>query len=422
MHLSSNPTRPPILPLCALLAAACNVTDPPENTGGTDVQAGLCGRGLVVVHTDYQSTNVSLLGVDGEVLSSSFISSGSSATGLSSPLGGDVILPTQSQRGDEIVLLDRYPASVLTWIDVRTGEPTGQMSLATGFSANPHDLIVLSSDKAYVSRYEPNLQHGREPFDRGDDVLVIDPTTLAVVDRIDLAGAMTDAPPGIFARPDKLIQLEDRVLLLLGAYSLDYLTSDSSRVAVLDPDTDTVGDVLILDGMHGCTGMAVSPSGHDVAIACSGEFGGDSISSMAESGIVLLSTQGGIVERRRFPAAKFGQGPVAGSIAYASDTRLVFTTFGQFEEGGQPERQDALVQLDSDRGDFEVLLHSDGEPFSFGDVACAPNCQACFVADAVRHGGVVHRYAVDDRGDLIDREELVVDREIGLPPRDLGWF
>ncbi|PKN46336.1 MAG: hypothetical protein CVU63_07695, partial [Deltaproteobacteria bacterium HGW-Deltaproteobacteria-20] len=72
---------------------ACNVASP-DNTGGTDITAGACGRGLVVVNTDYQSTNVSLVAIDGKVLSTSFLSSASTPPGLSAPLGGDVVVPT----------------------------------------------------------------------------------------------------------------------------------------------------------------------------------------------------------------------------------------------------------------------------------------------------------------------------------------
>lgn len=405
------------LPLCGLIA--CNVAEPPGPTGGTDLPPGACGRGVVVVNTDYQSTNVSLVSVDGQVLSSSFISSASGDVGLSTPLGGDVVLPTEPQASNAIILLDRYPASVLTWVDVASGSPSGQLSVATGFAANPRDVLVLSPNKAYVTRYEPNRDSGRQSFDQGDDVLIIDPAAHTIEGRIDLGPAMDGTDGTYWARPDKLIRAGDRVFLLLGSYSGDYLTSAPSRIATLDPSTDSLAGVTVLDGMHGCSMMALSPSGTELAVGCSGEFGGDSVSSLAESGIVLLSTDGELLERRRFPAAKFGTGPIA-AIAYASDTRLVFTTFGHFEHDGLPERQDSFLQVDADSGEFEVVLHSDGLPFSLGDIRCAPPCGVCFLADASR--GVLHRFSVGADGALNERVEVVVDRDIGLPPRSLGWF
>jgi hypothetical protein len=83
------------------------------------------------VHSDYQSTNVSLLGLDGRALSPLLVSSASASTALSTPLSGDVVLPTMPQAGSELLLLDRFPAAVLTWVDLRTGVPTGQLSVAT---------------------------------------------------------------------------------------------------------------------------------------------------------------------------------------------------------------------------------------------------------------------------------------------------
>lgn len=407
------------LTLCSM--PACNVDAPSDGTGGTDTQPGACGRGLVVVNTDYQSTNVSLVSLDGHVLSSSFISSASADVGLSTALGGDVVLPTQRQDGDEILLLDRFPASVLTWVDVRTAEPTGQLSVAGGFAANPHDVLVLAPDKAYVTRYDPNLDSGREPLDQGDDVLVVDPSTRSIEGRIDLAPAMKDEADAYHARPDKLVMVDDRVFVLLGGYSRDFTQSVDSRIATLNPGSDSVVDVVTLEGMHGCISMTVSPSRHEIAVACAGEFAGDSVSSVADSGVVLLSTEGALAERRRFPAAKFDLGTTA-SVAYAGDTSLVVTTFGQFESADDPKRQDALLQVNTDTGDFEVLLRSEDTPFSFGDLRCAPACHVCFLADATRDGGVLHRFSVGPDGTLGTREQVVVDREIGLPPRNLGWF
>ena len=119
--------------------AGCNAPDPPPTTGGTDLPPGACGRGAVVIGSDYQSTNVSLVGVEGEVLSPSFLSSATSSAGLTAPLSGDVAVPSMPAAGEEIVLLDRYPAAVLTWVDVVTGSVRAQLNVATGFAANPQD-------------------------------------------------------------------------------------------------------------------------------------------------------------------------------------------------------------------------------------------------------------------------------------------
>ncbi|PIE06002.1 MAG: hypothetical protein CSA75_01795, partial [Sorangium cellulosum] len=239
-----------MLMLC--LSVGCSVDDPPATTGGTDLQSGTCGRGVVVVNTDYQSTNVSLVSLTGDVLSSSFISSGSGATELSSPLGSDVTLPTQRQDGDKIVLLDRYPASVLTWVHVQSADVVGQLSVATGFASNPRDMLRLSDNKAYVTRYEPNLDSGHEPFDGGNDVLIVDPSARSITGRIDVQSAMAGEAEKYFARPDKMLWVRDRVYVLLGGYTGDFLSSAHSRVITIDPTSDEIVGVLELEGMRGC--------------------------------------------------------------------------------------------------------------------------------------------------------------------------
>src|SRR5690606_21913440 len=99
----------------------------------------------------YASANVALVGLDGSTLSGSFISSGSAAPSLNAALSGDVTLPGQRMTGD-IVLIDRFPNSVLTFVDVQTAEVTRQIPVRTGFDSNPQDFLELSAGKALVSR------------------------------------------------------------------------------------------------------------------------------------------------------------------------------------------------------------------------------------------------------------------------------
>lgn len=54
--------------LSLLLLLGCNVAPPPGSTGGVTKQSDGSGRGLSIVNTDYQPTNVSLLDIEGAVL------------------------------------------------------------------------------------------------------------------------------------------------------------------------------------------------------------------------------------------------------------------------------------------------------------------------------------------------------------------
>jgi hypothetical protein len=416
----------PIL-MSAAFALACDVDPPPPNTGGIDLDSGdgdgssvaTCPRGLVVSSSDYQSTNVSLIDLAGRVLSPSFISSASTSTGLSAPLSGDVTSPTERASGDEIVLLDRFPASVLTWVDLGSARVRAQLSVRTGFAANPHDYAELDATKAYVSRFEPNFSSGTEAFDQGNDILVTDPSVPSIVDRIDMMPAMAGEDPAYFPRADKLLLVGPRLYALLSGYARDFRNAAASRLVSVDTATDRIDRVLVLEGMHGCAGMALAPGKTELAIACAGQFAGDSRPSLENSGIVLIEIGDGLREARRFMADSFGDSSIGFGIAYAAAGTLVATTIGQAATTGAPARDDTLFTLDLATNRADTLLRSAGEPFTLGSVRCAPSCGLCFVTDAKRN--VVHRFELAG-GNLVNPIAIEVDRAIGLPPRYLGEY
>ena len=233
-----------------VVAAGCGAPAPPPGTGGGNLPEGQCGRGLVVVQSDYQSTNVSLLARDGTVASSSFISSGSADPGLSAALSGDVAAPTARVTGDQVVLLDRFPASVVTWVDRETAEVSGQLDVRTGFSSNPQDVLEVGG-ATLISRYETNPAPGKEPFDAGGDLLIVDPAGPTITGRIDLSDGVSNAPEAL-PRPSRMVGVEDGVVVLLEAISEDFSSFADSRLALVDPTAEAIVDVLVLDGLAGC--------------------------------------------------------------------------------------------------------------------------------------------------------------------------
>jgi len=389
--------------------------------GGASRAEPACAHGFAVVSSDYQSSNVSLLDPTGEVLSASFISSGSTTAGLSASLSGDVVLPTRSTRAGRLALIDRSPASVLTWVDLRSGEVEAQLSVATGFDSNPHDYVELSPSKAYVLRFDENLASGREPFDGGNDVLVVDPTAPAITGRIDLAPAMAGVASRFVAHPDRAARVRDRVVVVLGVYRTDLLETAPSRLVVIDPLADAIVQTVVLDGYHACSSLAVSPDEDELAVACAGEWGGDDRPDIDTSGLVRLrvADQLEIVHRHR--AIDFGQGPIAFGLDYASRRYLLLTTYGQFDGRGEPAADDTLIELDLETNESRGVLRSAGKPFTLGDVRCDSTCGVCVVTDAERQGGVVHRLTVE-HGGVSEPTAIRVDDEIGLPPRCLAEF
>ncbi len=401
----------------------CDVPPPAPAGGGLlgDEDPGGCARGFAVVSSDFQSTSVGLVARDGTVLVPSLLSSGSAAPELSAALGGDVVLPTMAPGGDELVLLDRYPASVITWVDVRSATVRGQLSVATGFLSNPHDYVAMAPDRAYVTRFESNAAPGSEPFDAGGDLLELDPDGLAIVGRIPLEPALEGEPGAPLPRPDRAVRVGERILVLLGGYSADFCASAAARLVAVDPQAAAIEETLVLGGVHGCSGLALSPDGSELALACTGEWNCDGVPDPAGSAVVRVRTAPPLTELGRTAAAELGEGPVGMSVSYASPSRLVFTTLGRFGDAATPALDDALVELDLDDGTHHTRLRSAGTPFTLGDVSCDARCGVCLAADAGRDGGVLQHFVVSDSG-LGEPTAIALGDGIGLPPRHVATF
>ncbi len=400
----------------------CNAPAPLTGTGGVDPPSGACGRGLVLVSTDYQSTNVSLLDTDGAILSASVISSASESSGLSAPLSGDVVAPTARVVGPSLVLIDRYPASVLTFVELATGEVSGQLDVSTGFASNPRDYLEVDERRAYVTRFESNREPGAEAFDGGGDILVVDPWEPAILARIDLSAAMSDAP-GFLPRPSRMVRHGDDVFVLLLGYNHDFSAVAPARLARVDSRTDTLGDVVVLPDLSGCEGLALSPDATELAVACSGPLRNGATQETTGSGLAVLDRATLTVSRVTRAAELVGQ-PLGFSAAFTRRGDILVTALGAFGSGGD-DVLDAVLRIQPD-GTADTVLRSVSRPFELGEVRCtlpidaadaAAACGQCFVADAER--GVLQRL---DPTTAESDGTIALEDGIGLPPRLLGRF
>jgi hypothetical protein len=384
----------------------------PIPAGGADLSPGRCGRGFVVVHSDYASSSVSILHADGAVAQPHFLSSASATTGLSAPLSGDVVVPTARLSGDEVVLIDRHPAAILTFVAIDSGLVRAQLDVGTGFAANPQDYLPLH-EGAYVSRYEDDPAPGSEPHDGGSDVLRIDPAVPTVVGRIDLSASVADAP-GFLPRPNRMARVGDLVVVLLSAYAPGFADSAPSRLSLIDPEGDTIVATHRLEGLHGCSALAVREGTTELAVACTGRFDGDSDADPATSGVALLELgPGGLVEIARWDGDALGR-PAGFGLAFAGSGNLWATTLGT---NLHQVLDDRLVEIDRAGA---VVERWRGPPFTLGEIRCATPvgdepegpCGACLVTDA--GAGVIQRFVAGERS------AIAVDDGIGLPPRYLG--
>lgn len=403
----------------------CNVERVGRDTGGVpldgggDAGDGAAPRGVVVVNTDYTGSSVvSLLSPAGEVLSGAFIGSGSAPPGLSAAFTGDVVPPTMRLPGDEIVLIDRR-AGVLTWVNLETAKVRAQLSVRTGFLANPHDYVPYSETKAFVTRYEPNLDSGKEPFDAGNDLLVIDPAGAEITGSIDLTPIMDGSPPGFYPRADHALVAAGKIRLSANALNADFQKAVDSRIVTVDPETHAITHVLVVEGLHGCSGLSPSPGGERLAVACTGRFGQDPAQGFPDSGVVILDVGDALTEVRRFTAKDWGTEQIT-SAEWTSPSTLLVSTAGRF---ASVLVKDTLRVLDLETGVLAAPLLSSGEDaFVLGGARCDLHARTCFVPDAETERGVLHRLSVGGGGAVSVDRTIKIDNGTGLPPRYLGRY
>lgn len=398
--------------LLLLSVSACGV-EPVQPSKGVSVPEGLCGHALVVLTSDYQASSAGVLGFDGKVLDKSILSSASATTGLSAPLSGDVVLPT-TRTPNGIVLIDRTGPGVITWLDPPTGKVTHQVPV--GAQTNPHDYLELSPQKAYVSRFEINPNAGAQPFDRGGDVAVIDPTKpakLAIVSSIHVAEHLLGLPPDEIAHPDRMVRAGAEIVVLVQVYTRDFKASGDSSLVRIDPDSDAVKGTVALSGLRGCAALAVSPSSKAIAVGCSGVFGGTSKPELTNAGVVVLDATS-YQPMHAWTATDLMGAPPAFSISFASEDAIFIPTFGAADTG-TPDR---LLRAEIASGAV-TLLSSSHAAFDFGEVRCAPQCGACFMTDA--GSPRVMRFPVDQHGVATGATDIPFG-DAHQPPRYLGVY
>jgi hypothetical protein len=100
--------------------------------------------------------------------------------------------------------------------------------------ANPYDLLVLSADKAYVTRWASAY----------NDILIVNPDTGIAQGTIDFTGrgTNTDGLP----RLDKMLYIHGRVWVLMQNINAFFSEYGPGLVGAVDPETDGIEDVVAL--------------------------------------------------------------------------------------------------------------------------------------------------------------------------------
>ena len=358
-----------IVSVLGIVLAGCASTAIPSASGtGAALERGA----MALVASDYRSTNVSLAGPRGDVLTRSLLSTGARPAGLSYALSGDVVLPSDALSLDQdLPLIDRYGTNVISFVAPVSGQLRAQLPVGTGFEANPQDFLQWDASTAYVSRLGVDPLPGDTSFDGGSDLLVIDPRTPRIVSRIAFADKAS-----VPARPSAMTRHGDHVVVSLERLSEGFDRAADADLALVRGATATLDAVVPLPALRNC-GKPVFSSTGLVAIACTGLF--DAATARFEtagSAVVvgaLDTTSFTVLDR--WDASVLDVSP-AGSVAWLNDASLAFTAYGHGDAG------DAVYMLS--RGvSTATLLHRTAKPFTLGALRCDDRLPThCFAAIA----------------------------------------
>ena len=348
---------------------------------GTDGAAGSGGEagasvlvpptatGLASVNNDtgFQATSVSILDPNGGVIHPDCIDSNPPNGGVIPLISTDVVMPSQPQRGGNLVLIDRGNG-LLTTVNPTTCQVVRQIMVpgAGGAKTNPHDLVTVTDHKAYVTRYQPNAA-ATSPAQMGNDIAVIDPTTGAFISRIDVeAYASTVAGATILARPDRALIAGGKIVVSLNEIDVSYKTYGDGMVIVIDPATDTVIASVALTGLRDCDGMDYVPSTATLLVACGGAY--MAADQAMQSGIAVVDLSASLPSvTKTITGTAFGNQPLNFSWVLAAPPAAGGTRAFAGTNDPNLVASDVLFAFDYVMGTTNRVATSD--PFTIGPSA-----------------------------------------------------
>jgi hypothetical protein len=392
--------------------------DGPDGDAGASLLAPPARTGLASVNNDtgFQATSVSILDPSGGVVHPDCIDSNPPNGGVIPLISTDVVMPSQPQRGGNLVLIDRGNG-MLTTVNPTTCQVVGQIIVpgAGGMKTNPHDLVTITDHKAYVTRYQPNPA-ATSPAQMGNDVAVIDPTTGAFAARIDVdAYASTVAGATILARPNRALIAGGMIVVSLNEIDGSYKTYGDGQVIVIDPATDTVVASVALAGLHNCEGMDYLAPTQTLLVACGGTY--LAADQAAQSGIAVVDL--GISPpsvTKTISGAAFGNQPVNFSWVLAASPAGGGTRAFAGTNDPKLVAPDVLFSLDYLLGTTVQLATSD--PFTIGPSAATASL--LFVPEFLGSAPKVQLF--DITGTPQGTSAFPPDTVNNLSPVQVAWY
>lgn len=402
------------------------------------------GSGEFAVGSDNYSgaTSISLLDSKGNVEHDDWLSSKVKNPKLRTPLSDDVVFPTVSGDSRILTTIERG-LGVITRFDLESGSVLGQLRTddspeddAAAFHSNPQDVLFVSGDSAWVSRWEPNPNPDVEERERGNDLIEWNPETWERSDRrIDLSqldqqieeqtfdeeGKPTGSVEATaYASPAAIVPVGgDFAAVGITGITRSYSYGEG-RLAIVDLARGRLVSTLKLEGLSNCGELQPVPDEpQSVIVACIGAFGDEG----AKSGLlkVVVDDRGKAKIQHAFRKAEHQDAANTNSnVASLGGNIVVAVAAGVIDpKTKKPAEVDKLYRVDLASGEQEELWESAGA-FALGMPAFAPSSGLLLVPDAGDRDQPltgVQRFQVDDERAVQYDDFVEVAAETGLAAR-----
>jgi hypothetical protein len=408
------------LTLAALTAIGCGGGASPHvqvdaGTGPDDAAPAAnppAMTGLAVLNSDFSTTSLSILDAIGALVRADCVDSATGANGsVTKTISGDAVLPSQPQLGGQVIIVDRGNVG-LTFVDAAHCTIAKQI-LVPGPRTNPHDVVMLTPHKAYVTRYDRNLA-ATNPDLAGNDIAVIDPTTGAQRGRIDLDGfASPVAGATILARPDRALLVDGQVIVSLNEIDQGFATYGEGKLVLVDPATDTVTASVALSGLANCEALSYVDGQKTVLVACGGPFAG----ATSESGIAVVDLSvSPPVLARVIPSSAFDGRPLSFGWVLALPAAGGGTRAFAVTNDPTDVAPDALFSFDYVGGTASQVAMSD--PYTLGSGAGLPGL--LLMPNSTHATPRIDLY--DVTGAPTPSSAFTSDPVTGLPPQQIAAY
>ncbi len=293
-----------------------------------------------------------------------------------------------------IYVVNRYGGDNIQILDPNNGFSTVRQ-FSVGTSSDPHDIVVLSDTKAYVSRYNTT------------DMWIVNPSTGSYTGSIDLSAlADGDGLPEM----DQMARVGNHVFVTI--QRLDRNTTwgpvGDSYVAVVDITTDGLVDVdavtpgdqsILLAGTNPASDIRLHPWMAKLYVSCVGFWG------LQDGGVEIIDPVTFQSEGYVLTEAAAG-GDINDVVIVSDDKGYAIVTDASFHT--------VLIAFNPETGMKTGTLYAPGD-YVLNDIELSPQGEL-FLADRTPTRPGIRIYDIDT-----DIEITTDPIDVGLPPFDITF-